>query len=201
MTSIFASLASAVANTAWRNSGWALTHLQPYAGKTLRVELIPPLGALPLSTFAMRVTADGNWETVASENPDSEAAADATLRMTSTVGARLAQLPDKPGGALDITGDAGFVAALRDLHDVLPIAIEDRISSVVGPIAAHAALSTLRSIARWPQTVAERLNASTVAWIVEEQRMLVGRGSFERFAKDVEALSERTAHLLEKHRL
>ena len=201
MTSPFASLAdlaAAGANTAWRDSAWAITHLQPHAGKTLRVDLMAPFGSSPMTSFAMRVTADGNWETVAvaSEDP-----ADATLRLTPQVGAKLAQLPDKPGSALDLAGDPGFVGALRDLHDVLPIAIEDRASSIVGPIFAHAMMTTLRAIARWPQSAAERLNASTAVWMTEEQRMLVGRQSFERFAKDVEALAERTARLVEQGRL
>ena len=197
MSTFFGSFASAAAKTAWGDSAWAMTHLLPHAGKTLRVELSPPLAPSPVASFAIRVTDDGNWAPVGDFTNASDAP-DATLRLTPRVGMQLAQLPDKPGAALDLSGDAGFVAALRDLHDVLPIAIEDRVSAFVGPIVAHALMTTMRSIARWPGQAADRVGMGAAAWGREEQRTLVSRPAFDRFAADVAALAERTGKLLER---
>jgi ubiquinone biosynthesis protein UbiJ len=198
MSTLFGSFASTAAKTAWGDSAWAMTHLLPHAGKILRVELFPPLASSAVASFAIRVTDDGNWEPAgdATANP-----ADATLKLTPRVGVLLAQLPEKPGAALDLTGNAEFVSALRDLHDVLPIAIEDRVSAFLGPLVAHALTTTMRSVARWPAEAANRVGAGAAAWGGEEQRTLVGRPAFDRFAADVAALAERAGQLLERHPL
>ena len=198
MTSFFGNLASAAANTAWRDSTWAITHLQPHAGRLLRVELVPPFASSAMASFAMRVTADGDWETAAHAD---DTAPDATLRLSSKVGFDLSRLPDKPGAKLDFSGHPAFVAALRDLHDVLPLAIEDRVAQIAGPIAAHALMTTLRSLARWPGEATDRVGAGTTAWMSDERHLLVARPLFDRFAGDVEALAARMTRLVEQHRL
>ena len=198
MNSFFGSFASAAANTTWRDSTWAITHLQPHAGRTLRVELVAPFASSAMASFAMRVTADGNWETTTSAD---DAVPAATLRLSPKVGFDLARLPDKPGAKLDLTGDPDFVSALRDLHDVLPLAIEDRVTAIAGPIAAHALMATLRSLARWPGQAADSIGAGTTAWMSDERHLLVARPLFEGFAGDVEALAARMSRLVEQHRL
>lgn len=198
MTSFFGSFASAAANTTWRDSTWAISHIEPHAGRVLRVELVPPFASSAIASFAMRVTTDGNWESVASTD---EGSADATLRLTPRVGFDLARWPDKPGAMLDLTGDPEFIAALRDLHDVLPLAIEDRVAAIAGPIAAHALMTTVRSLARWPGQAADRVGTGTAAWMSDERHLLVARPLFDRFAGDVEALAARMSRLVEQHRL
>ena len=198
MTSFFGNFARAAANTAWGDSTWAMTHIQPHAGRVLCVEVIPPFAKSPMVSFSMRVGTDGNWETVASAD---QVAPDATLRLTAHAGFELARLPDKPGATLDLTGDPAFVAAVRDLHDVLPLAIEDRIGAIAGPIAAHAFMATLRSFAQWPGQAADRVGAGTATWMSDERHLLVARPVFDRFAADVEALAARLNGLVEQHRL
>ena len=198
MTSFFGNFARAAANTAWGDSTWAITHIQPHAGRVLRIEVVPPFATSPMASFSMRVSADGNWETVASAD---RAAPDATLRLTARAGFELARLPDKPGAKLDLTGDPEFVAAVRDLHDVLPLAIEDRVAAIAGPIAAHALMTTLRSFAQWPGQAADRVGAGTATWMSDEPHLLVARPLFDRFATDVEALAARLNRFVEQHRL
>ena len=195
MTSTLAGLASSAANAAWRDSGWASEQLLQHVGKTLRVEVRP---APASASFTLRVADDGTWQsadaaiaTIATKTSESSAHPDATLRITPSVAVKLAALPDKPGALLDLTGDPSFVSTLRDLHDVLPIAIEDRLSGVAGPIFAHALSSMMRSIAQWPKAAAERVNAGAAAYFTEETPVLVHRDTFNRFAVEVEALAHR----------
>ena len=202
MTSTLAGLASSAANAAWRDSGWASEQLLRHVGKTLRVEVRP---APASASFTMRVADDGTWQSsdaaIAAETSDSSARPDATLRITPSVAVKLAALPDKPGALLDLTGDPSFVSTLRDLHDVLPIAIEDRLSGVAGPIFAHALSSMMRSIAQWPKAAAERVNAGAAAYFTEETAVLVHRDAFNRFAMEVEALAHRAERVISQNRL
>ena len=202
MTSTLAGLASAAANAAWRDSGWASEQLLQHVGKTLCIEVRP---APAFASFTMRVADDGTWQSadaaITTETSESPAHPDATLRITPSVAVKLAALPDKPGALLDLTGDPSFVSTLRDLHDVLPIAIEDRLSAAVGPIFAHAVSSMVRSIAQWPKAAAQRVNASAAAYFTEETPVLVHRDTFNRFAVEVEALAHRAERVISQNPL
>ena len=197
MTSLFpgfATLAAFAANSTWRESEWAAAQLQPFTGKTLRIELWPRSA---LTTCTLRVAEGGSWESV---DPSAfDLPADVTMRMTPGVAATLAQMPDKPGAALDLAGDPAFVGALRKLHDVLPLAIEDRLSTLAGPIIAHAATRVMRSLVQWPRHAADRLGAATASYLTEEDPVLLHRRSFSKFAEEVELLRARTARVLAKH--
>lgn len=196
LTTLLSGFARFAANNAWRGSEWAGAQLLPHAGKTLRVEV------WPLSSFVLRVSAEGAWEDVGDDfSPAATAAPDATLRITPSLAAKLAQLPDKPGAALDLTGDAAFVAALRDLHDVLPLALDDRLSEIAGPIAAHALSTALRSLAAWPRLAAGRVGAGAAAYLTEEAPLLLKRQSFRTFTEELETLAERTEGLISNHAL
>ena len=183
-------LARIAGNSVWRNSDWADGELRRLAGKVLSIEL------WPLTPFVLRISAEGEWE---SARPEAAAAPDATLRITPRVAVRLAQLPTRPGAALDLTGDPAFVAALRDLHDVLPLALEDHLSALAGPIVAHGVTTALRSMAAWPAQAADRAGAGTAAYLTEEDPLLVSRESFRRFADEVAATAARVERLVAGH--
>ena len=196
MSSLLSAFARFAANNAWRGSEWAGAQLLPHAGKALRVEV------WPLSSFVLRVSAEGSWEDADADfSPVAPAAPDATLRITPAVAAKLAQLPEKPGRALDLTGDAEFVGALRDLHDVLPLALDDRLSALAGPIAAHALSTALRSLAAWPRQVADRVGAGAAAYLTEEAPLLLKRQSLRTFTEELEKLAERTEGVVRNHPL
>ena len=179
------------ANATWRDIDWARTLLAPHAGKTLRVEVWPLAGA----GFTLRITPDGDWTEAGGVE-----LADATLRLTPAMLPRLAAAPDKSGAALDLDGEPALVRTLRDLSDVLPLALEEGLAALVGPLAAHGVSSVMRALAAWPAHAAERFGAGLAAYLTEERPALLKRRSFEEFGRDVSALAARIDGLVEDSR-
>ena len=165
--------------------------LQPHAGKTVRVEIWPLAG----TGFTLQISSDGDW-------CDASAAAgrqaDATLRLNPSMIPRLATAPDKPGAAVELEGEPSLVQALRNLLDVLPLAIEERLSSSIGPIAAHGISSAMRALASWPGYAGGRVGAGLAVYLTEEHATLLKRKTFEAFGNDVAALAERIDRLAER---
>jgi ubiquinone biosynthesis protein UbiJ len=172
----------AAANAMWGGSDWAKERLLPFAGRTVQVSV------WPAPPFSLRVAADGSWD-AANLEPGQEA--DVRLRFSPALLPQLASAPDKPGSALDGDGDPEFLQALRDLGDVLPLAFEERLSSLVGPIAAHGIASSVRALAAWPAIAADRINAGFGAYLTEESQALLKKSALASFAAEVAALSAR----------
>ena len=170
------------ANATWRDVDWARTRLAPHAGKSLRVEVWP----LAFAGFTLRITPDGDWDDAAGVDE-----ADATLRLTPAMIPRWAAAPDKSGMALDLDGEPALVRALRDLSDVLPLALEERLAALVGPFAAHGISSVMRALAAWPAHATERVGAGLAAYLTEERPALLKRRNFEEFGRDVSTLAAR----------
>jgi ubiquinone biosynthesis protein UbiJ len=194
----FAGFARRAANATWRDVDWARAQLLPYAGKTLRIEIWPPAFA----AFTLRIAADGGWDDA---NGQSGQEADAILRLTpallpklvTELAAASTAAPDKPGAALDLKGEPALVQALRDLLDVLPLVLEEKVSAVIGPIATHGVSSVLRAVAAWPGHAAARIGAGLAAYLTEESATLLKRSTFAAFAGEVAALGERVDRLVE----
>jgi ubiquinone biosynthesis protein UbiJ len=190
----FARFARRAANATWRDVDWARTQLQPHAGKTLRVEIWP----LAFAGFTLQVSPDGDWDDTTANSGQQ---ADATLRLTPAMlprlAAALATAPDRPGAAIDLDGESTLVQTLRDLLDVLPLALEERLASLIGPIAAHGSSRAMRALASWPGYAAGRVGAGFAAYLTEESTTLLKRRTFEAFGDEVAALRERVDRLVE----
>jgi len=174
--------ANLAANAVWGDIDWARARLKPFAGKTVHVT------PWPLPGFTLRVTPDGTWENATLDSPS---AADVRLEFSPALLPRLASAPDKPGSAVQGDGDPVFLQALRDLGDVLPLAFEERLSSWVGPIAAHGIATGLRTLSEWPATAAGRVNAGVASYFTEESATLLKKSTFADFRKDVAEVSAR----------
>jgi ubiquinone biosynthesis protein UbiJ len=170
------------ANAMWGDIDWARARLKPFAGKTVFV--MP----WPFPGFGLRVTPEGTWENAILASPD---AADVRLKFSPALLPRLASAPDKPGSAVDGDGDPVFLQALRDLGDVLPLAFEERLSSWIGPIAAHGVATTLRAMTAWPAAAAGRVNAGVASYFTEESPALLKKSTFADFRRDVAEVSAR----------
>ena len=176
----------AAANAMWGGVGWAKERLLPFAGCTVQVS------AWPAPAFVLRVASDGSWESARLEPGQSP---DVRLRLSPAALPRLASAPDRPGSALDGDGDPKFLQALRDLGDVLPLAFEERLSSVVGPLAAHGITSAMRGLAGWPAIAADRISAGFGAYLTEEAQTLLKKTTLAAFAAEVAAVSARADRL------
>lgn len=187
----FGRFARRAANATWRDVDWARTLLAAHAGKTLRVEVWP----LAVAGFTLRITPDGAWDDAAGADGQQ---ADATLRLTPALIPRWAAAPDNSGAALDLAGEPALVRALRDLSDVLPLAIEERLTALIGPLAAHGVSSAMRALAAWPAHAAERIGAGLAAYLTEESATLLKRRTFDDFALDLAALARRVERMTAK---
>jgi ubiquinone biosynthesis protein UbiJ len=189
-----ARFAQLAANAAWQDVDWARAQLQPHAGKTLRIEVWP----LAFAGFTLQVSPDGDWGDASATSGQQ---ADATLRLTPAMLPRMltamATAPDKPGAAIDLDGEPLLVQALRDLLDVLPLALEERLASLLGPLAAHGISRAMRALASWPGYAAGRLGAGLAAYLTEESATLLKRNTFEAFGSEVAALRERVDRLMD----
>ena len=189
-----ARFARQAANAAWRDVDWARAQLQPHAGKTVRVEIWP----LAFAGFTLQISPEGDWDDADATGGQQ---ADATLRLSPAMLPgmlnALATAPDKPGAAIDLAGEPTLVQTLRALSDVLPLALEERLASLIGPIAAYGISSALRALASWPGYAAERVGAGLAAYLTEESATLLKRKTFEAFRNEVAELGERAGRLVE----
>ena len=181
-----ARFARVAANAVWGDVDWARARLKAFAGRTVHVS------PWPLPGFVLRVTADGTWEDA---SLGSAQEADVRVRLSPALLPRLAAMPDRPGSAVDGEGDPEFLQALRDLGDVLPLAIEERLSSVIGPLAAHGLSSTFRALSTWPAQAGERLNAGFAAYFTEESAAVPKRSAFNAFKAEIAQIEERVTRL------
>jgi ubiquinone biosynthesis protein UbiJ len=178
--------ANAAAGSLLGNLDWARDKLRPFAGRTVH------LSAWPMPGIALRAKADGNWEDATLDSPQQ---ADVRLRISPAMLPRLAGSPDKPGSAVDGDGDPEFLQTLRDIADVLPLALEERLSSVVGPIAAHGVASAMRALAAWPAVAAERVNAGIGAYVTEESQALLKKSTLAAFSTELQEIAARVDRL------
>ena len=174
--------ANAAAGSMLGELDWARDKLRTFAGRTIHVS------AWPMPGVALRVAPDGNWEDATLDSPQQ---ADVRLRISPAILSRLAGAPDKPGSAVDGDGDPEFLQTLRDLGDVLPLALEERLSSLIGPLAAHGLSSAMRALATWPALAAERVNAGVGAYVTEESQTLLKKSTLAAFAAEVEQIAAR----------
>jgi len=177
-------LARLAANSTWRDVDWARRKLEAHAGKSVRFEAWP----LGFASITLRISAEGDWQ-----DGEPDAVPDATVRITPALFARLLNAPGKLGSAFspDASGDSALVDTLRDLHDVLPLAIEEKMSSIVGPVIAHGVSSAAASIGAWPGYAAERAGAGLAAYWTQENATLPGRPAFETFRQEIAELDRR----------
>jgi len=181
-----ARFARVAANAVWGDVDWARARLKAFAGRTVHVS------PWPLPGFVLRVTADGTWEDALLASAQE---ADVRVRLSPALLPRLAAMPDRPGTAIDGDGDPEFLQALRDLGDVLPLAVEERLSSVIGPLAAQGLSSTFRALSAWPAQAAGRVNAGFATYFTEESSVLPKRSAFNAFKAELAQIEERVARL------
>jgi ubiquinone biosynthesis protein UbiJ len=179
--------ANAAANSVWGSADWARDKLRPFAGRTVHVS------AWPLPGVALRVAANGDWEDATLDSPQQ---ADVRIRFSPALLPRLAGAPDKPGSAVDGDGDLEFLQVLRDVGDVLPLAFEERLSSLIGPLGAHGVAESVRAMASWPAVVAERVNTGIGAYVTEESQALLKKSTLSAFAAELTDVAARVDRLV-----
>jgi len=185
----FESPFAAALNRLLATEAWARARLAPFAGETVEFAL-PPLPALRFV-----IAADGRVQPAARD-----AAPSLLVRLRPDAAAALLRGEDHFMRAVDVSGNAKLASEVLGLVRHLRWDVEEDLSRVVGDVAAHRLVGTLRAFAAWQRDAFARLADSTMEYVIEERRMLVPRGEFEAHVAAVGRLRDGLARLEQRLR-
>lgn len=171
---LFSSPVLAAINHVLDQAEWARQKLQPFAGRNVRIAMLP----LSLSFV---ISSDGRLQS-GKDEPELEIVFPAdTLMLAPEGGERVMQ-------AARINGPADLANALSLVLRHLRWDIEEDLSKVVGDIAAHRIISALGAFAQWQRKAARNLAENIGEYLVEENPTLVKHAEVGVFAEDVKRL-------------
>ena len=179
---MLASSAIAGLNHLLADAPWARERLAPFAGRTA-IFVLKPL------ELGLGIDKDGYFSDAATTEPD------VSLELP------LASLPKAMGGPdalmsdIRISGNADLADALGFVLRKLRWDGEEALSRVIGDIAAHRAVGTVRSLAGWHRQAAQNLLENLAEYFGEEQPVLVKRHALEDFSRTTTVLRDDLARL------
>ncbi len=185
----FESPFAAALNRLLATEAWARARLAPFAGETVEFALPP----LPAVRFV--IAADGRVQPAARE-----AAPSLLVRLRPDAAAAFLRGEDYFMRAIDVSGNAKLASEVLVLVRHLRWDVEEDLSRIVGDVAAHRLVDTLRAFAGWQRDAFARLADSTMEYVIEERRMLVSRGEFEAHVAAVGRLRDGLARLEQRLR-
>lgn len=178
-------------NHVLRQQQWARDRLRAHVGRTVRLVIESPLGAM--STDAA-ITGEGLLVVAGDGDPA------VTLTMRPSIDAFFGALRSGPRGLgphLKVEGDVMAAGAIGEIAQNLQWDFEEDLSRVVGDVAAFRIGEGLRGAARRGEDMRERFESALRHYLVDEGRQLVSRERMTSFAVDVREL-ERSVERLER---
>jgi ubiquinone biosynthesis accessory factor UbiJ len=179
----FDSAAAGFINHLLRGASWARDELEPFAGRTARIEVVP---------FALALSIVENGEITPAA---AGAAPHVTLRLTPGLMLRLAARDEGAWREIEIAGDADFAAAINRVARNLRWDVEEDLSRAFGDIAAHRMAEAGRTIRRWGEQAADNTARSFAEYWTEEQPLIAARRDLDEFGRAVDRLRDDTARL------
>lgn len=170
-------------NRLLRQNAWALQRLQPFAGKSLRVDCFP-------ATLLLGIGGSGEAVAVAAD-----VAPDVTVKITPGVMLRLAARDASAWNDIAVEGDPQLAAALNHVTRNLRWDVEEDLSRVFGDIAAHRMVETGRKLDRWGRQGADNLARSFAEYWTEERPLIAARADIEQFIREVDTLRDDLARV------
>ncbi len=166
-------------NHVLRQQDWARARLQPFAGRTVRIE------SAPLPSLRMIIREDGLLALVATEAPDS-------LIITIKPAAAMRMLCRDEGTLRDIelSGAADLAQVAQQLFRELRWDAEEDLSRLFGDVIAHRMATDGRSFITWQADAAQRLARNFADYFTEEQPLIVSKADAARFGASVNEASQ-----------
>ena len=175
------------------DEAWARERLVPFAGKVLE------LRAALAPTLRLAITADGRVRPAAAE-----ASPALVLALGPQILPALLQGEDHVMRAIETSGDARLANEVLFLFRHLRWDAEEDFARLVGDVAAHRLVSTLRQVGSWNRQAFDRASANVMEHALEEDRALARRSAFEvhrgdmvRLRDALERLEQRVERLAE----
>ena len=179
-------VALAPINHVLRGESWALRRLQPFAGRTAKVEIFP-------LEFRFTVTESGE---VAQALPS--AAADATFRLSPGLALRILSAGRSAIREVVVSGDADFAQALEYVIRNARWDAEEDLARVFGDIAAHRIAGAARELMRLQASAAQSLVRNLADYAVEERGLVARAAEIEAFVREVDRLRDDTERLAQR---
>lgn len=193
ITAVPALAATRFANHVLRDYPRATRRLAAHAGRIIAVTIGPAF-----TETRLRITTAGDLEPV---GRGAEAPADVSLAISPRLLPRLAAGDETAYGEVVFTGNGELASLLSELARGLEWDVEEDLSRLVGDVAAHRVVDTLRRGHAWREDVATRLVENVAEYLTEERRAFVVARDLETFACDNEALRDDLARLEARLRL
>jgi len=181
-----ARLAAALLNHLLRGQPWLRERLVPFAGRGVRIE------AAPLPALALAIEPSGELREAAA------APAEATVRFSPGVLARLGAGDPAARAEVDVRGDAQLAAALAGVARELRWDAEEDLSRVIGDIPARRLVQLAGGLVAWQRHLFASLLASAAEYLVEERHVLPPQAAVRSWAREVDALRD-DVERLSKH--
>lgn len=181
----------------------ARERLSSHKGKTVSAQVGPIGEAVTL----MRVTAAGEMEMVGEgaankhgrNGQDGQSASIAAPDVAFTIPLklipRLLRDDDSAFSEISFNGDSEFVATLSTIGRNMEWDVEQDLSTLVGDIAAHRIVGTVKSLGTWQQDATTRLNENMIEYLTEEKRAFITHQALESLALTNETLRDDVARL------
>jgi ubiquinone biosynthesis accessory factor UbiJ len=186
-----AQVAISALNHVLRQQSWARDRLRTHCGRTVRMVVVVPLGAVSADA---RIADDGTLELASIDSPS------VTLSLTPTFSALLGAMREGAVGLtghLKVEGDVMVAAAVGEIAQHLRWDIEEDLSRLVGDVVAHRMAGAARAGVLQAQAIGDRAQSGLRQFLIDEDRQLLERRQFDQFGQelsDLEARLDRLAH-------
>ena len=188
-----AQVAISALNHVLRQQTWARDRLRTHCGRTVRMVVVAPLGAVSADA---RIADDGTLELASSIDSPS-----VTLSLTPTFSALLGAMRDGAVGLtghLKVEGDVMVAAAVGEIAQHLRWDIEEDLSALVGDVVAHRMAGAARAGVRQAQAIGNRAQSGLRQFLVDEDRQLLERRQLDQLGKELRDLEARLDRLSQR---
>ncbi len=176
-------------NHVLRQQVWARDRLRTHSGRTVRMVVVAPLGAVSADA---RIASDGTLELATIDSPS------VTLSLTPTFSAVLGAMRDGAVGLtghLKVEGDVMVAAAVGEIAQHLRWDLEEDLSKLVGDVVAHRMGDAARAGLRQAQAIGDRAQSGLRQFLVDEDRQLIERRHLDLLGQEIRELEVRLDRL------
>ena len=138
------------------------------------------------------MTGDGVAELIGEGN---DVLPDVTFQIPLSLLTRLVQREEAAFREVVFTGDSEFGALLAALAREIEWDVEEDLSHVVGDIAAHRIVDSVKRTHEWRKDAGQRLVENVAEYLTEERRAFITRNDLETLALANETLRDDVARL------
>jgi ubiquinone biosynthesis accessory factor UbiJ len=188
-----AQAALASLNHLLRQQAWARDKLRAHAGRTIRMAVESPLGAV--SSDAV-IAIDGTLLEPDAERPGEKPGVTLTLR--PSVDALFGLIREGPRGLsthLKVDGDVMLAAAVGEVAQHIRWEYEEDLSRIAGDRFAHRFGEAVRDGARQAEGLRTRVESGLRQYLVEEDRTLVPRPELRELTESLKEIERRLERL------